>query len=275
MLKRRITQEEKDQYQKDGVVCLRGLFDMKVVDKLRVGAEQCMAAPPSDLTMEIADMKKAEGRFFFDTFLWLRNDICRNFVHESDAAEIAASVMQSRKVNIFFDQWLIKEPGTQLETPWHHDLPYWPVLGDHVCTLWLALDPVTADSGAVEYVRGSHRWGQRLKPASFSGATKFSEELPKVPDIEAERDKHDIVSFDLEPGDCTIHHGLLVHHAPGNARTDRRRRAYVTRWAGDNAVFHPHDGIQHMPPLPDIPAGGPLDSELWPVIWREDAGRSA
>ena len=50
MLKRRITQEEKDQYQKDGVVCLRGLFDMKVVDKLRVGAEQCMAAPPSDLT---------------------------------------------------------------------------------------------------------------------------------------------------------------------------------------------------------------------------------
>ena len=56
---------------------------------------------------------------------------------------------------------------------------------------------------------------------------------------------------------------------------DRRRRAYVTRWAGDNAVFHPHEGIQHMPPLPDIPAGGPLDSELWPVIWREDAGRSA
>ncbi len=269
MLKRHITQEEKDQYEKDGVVCLRGLFDSKVIDEMRVGAEQCLAAPPSDLTMEIADIKKAEGRFFFDTFLWLRNDICRKFVHESDAAEIAASVMRSRKVNIFFDQWLIKEPGTAVETPWHHDLPYWPVLGDHICTLWLALDLVTADSGAVEYVRGSHRWGQRLKPASFSGATKFSEALPKVPDIEAERSKHDIVSYDLEPGDCTIHHGLLVHHAPGNVRSDRRRRAYVTRWAGDNAVFHPHDGIQHMPPLPDIPAGGPLDSELWPVIWRE------
>jgi len=23
-----------------------------------------------------------------------------------------------------------------------------------------------------------------------------------------------------------------------------------------------------MPPLPDIAEGGPLDSDLWPVIWR-------
>lgn len=127
---------------------------------------------------------------------------------------------------------------------------------------------MTADSGAVEYIKGSHRWGQRLKPQSFSGQTKFDEDLPPVPDIEAEREKHEIVQYELAPGDCTIHHALLVHHAPGNSRNDRRRRAFVTRWAGDDATFYPHDGVQHMPPLPDIPAGGPLDSELWPVVWR-------
>lgn len=143
------------------------------------------------------------------------------------------------------------------------------MLGFQVCTLWLALDPVTAETGAVEYIKGSHRWGQRLKPESFSGQTQFDEDLPEVPDIEAERDKHDIVQFELEPGDCSLHHALLVHHAPGNTRNDQRRRAFVTRWAGDDATFYPHDGVQHMPPLPDIPAGGPLDSELWPVVWRE------
>ena len=108
-----------------------------------------------------------------------------------------------------------------------------------------------------------------MKPQSFSGHTKFDEDLPPVPDIEAERDRHEMIQHALEPGDCTVHHGLLVHHAPGNSATDRRRRAYVTRWTGDDARFHPHDGVQHMPPLPDIPAGGPLDSDLWPVIWRE------
>ena len=269
MLIRPITAEEIDTYDRDGIVCLRGLFDLDTIEMMREAAEQCMAAEPTDLTMEVAQMRDQQGRFFFDTFTWLRNDLCRQFVHDSPAGEIAARIMGSSKGNIFFDQWLIKEPGTPVETPWHHDQPYWPVLGSQVCTLWLALDPVTADSGAVEYIKGSHRWGQRLKPESFSGKTNFSEELPPVPDIEAEREKHDIVQYELEPGDCSIHHALLVHHAPGNARNDRRRRAFVTRWAGDDAVFHPHDGVQHMPPLPDIPAGGPLDSELWPVVWRQ------
>ena len=269
MLARPITDVEIRTYREDGIVRLRGLFDPEVVETMRNAAEECMAADPTDLTMEIARMQNTDGRFFFYTFLWLRNQKCRDFVHHSIAAEIAGRLMGASKTNIFFDQWLIKEPGTLIETPWHHDMPYWPVLGDHVCTLWLALDPVTAETGAVEYIRGSHRWGQRLKPQSFSGHTKFDEDLPPVPDIEAERDRHEMIQHALEPGDCTVHHGLLVHHAPGNSATDRRRRAYVTRWTGDDARFHPHDGVQHMPPLPDIPAGGPLDSDLWPVIWRE------
>lgn len=258
-------------FQEDGIVCLRGLFGPDEVERLREAAEESLSVPPSDLVLEIAELRNKEGRFFFDTFVWLRNEICRDFVLQSSAAAVAGQLMGSSKSNILFDQWLIKEPGTEVETPWHHDMPYWPVLGDQVCTLWLALDHVTDESGAVEYIKGSHRWGKRLKPASFSGTTKFNEELEPVPDIEAERERHDIVSFELEPGDCTVHHGLLVHHAPGNARADRRRRAYVTRWTGDDARFYPHDGIQHMPPLPDIAPDGPMDSDLWPVIWRASA----
>lgn len=121
MLKRAITEDEIRTYDRDGIVCLRGLFDADVVDGLREAAEECMAADPSDLTMEIADMQGKDGRFFFDTFLWLRNAKCRNFVHHSAAAEIAGRVMGAGKANIFFDQWLIKEPGTLIETPWHHD----------------------------------------------------------------------------------------------------------------------------------------------------------
>lgn len=129
MLKRAITQDEIDTYDRDGIVCVRGLFDMDVVELLHEAAEQCMAAEPTSLTMEIAEMREKQGRFFFDTFTWLRNDLCRKFVHESPAAEIAGRVMGSAKSNIFFDQWLIKEPGTPVETPWHHDQPYWARTG--------------------------------------------------------------------------------------------------------------------------------------------------
>jgi ectoine hydroxylase-related dioxygenase (phytanoyl-CoA dioxygenase family) len=268
MLGREITQREIDTFHTDGIVCLRGLFDTDWVEKMRDAAERSMDRP-TDMAIEMAETQGKAGRFYFDTFVWRHNPICRDFVFNSPAAEIASQVMGSRKINVFFDQWLIKERGTDVPTPWHHDLPYWPVDGDQVSTIWLALDEVDLASGAVEYIKGSHRWGKRFLPETFSGTVAFTEDLPKIPDIEAERDRHDIVHFDLVPGDCTVHHGLLVHAAPGNREATRRRRAYVTRWAGDDAVFHPREGIQHMPPLPDIAPGGALDSDLWPVIWRD------
>lgn len=263
---RDITDEEIESFQRDGVICLRGLFEPQWVERLRGAAEACMAAP-TDMSAELAAARADEGRFFHDTFVWRHNADCRAFVFESPAAKIAARMMRSSKVNIFFDQWLIKEPGTPTHTPWHHDLPYWPVDGAQICTLWFALDPVTAESGAVEYIKGSHRWGQRFLPASFSGNPQYTEPLPPVPNIEAQRDSLDIVQYALEPGDCTLHHALVLHGAPGNRCLDRRRRAHVTRWAGDDAVFHPRPGIQEMPALPDIPPGGPIDSELWPRVW--------
>lgn len=264
-LTRPVTQDEVDTFQRDGVVCLRGLFDPTWVERMRASAEQSMAAP-GELHAELANEHGDQGRFFHDTFVWTRDSDCKDFVFESPAAQIAGALMQSDKINIFFDQWLIKEPGTALKTPWHHDMTYWPINGTQICTLWLALDPVSAQSGAVEYVKGSHKWGQKYRPASFGSSNQYTEDIPDVPDIETMRDTLDIAQFDLQPGDCTIHHGLTVHGAPGNLSNETRRRAYTSRWTGDDVVFHPRDGIQEMPPMPDIPAGGPIDSDLWPKI---------
>ena len=263
---RPITGDEISAFQEDGIVCLRGLFAPEWIERLREAAEACMAAP-TDMSAELAAAHNQKGRFFHDTFVWRHNADCRAFTFGSPAAAIAATLMGSNRVNIFFDQWLIKEPGTPTPTPWHHDLPYWPVNGTQICTLWLARDPVDATSGSVEYIRGSHKSGARYLPASFSGGSQYTEDLPPVPDIEAMRGNLDIVRFELAPGDCTVHHGLTVHGAPGNSRTERRRRVHVSRWAGDDAVYFPRPGIQEMPMEPGIPAGGRIDCDLWPQVW--------
>lgn len=262
---REITETEIRTYEQDGIVCLRGLFSSEWVELLQLAAEQSLQAP-GELHAELAAEQEQAGRFFHDTFVWTRNDVCRQFVFDSPAAKIAGSIMQSNKVNIFFDQWLIKEPGTETLTPWHHDMPYWPINGWQVSTLWLALDPVTAANGAVEYVKGSHQWQQRFKPASFGGGNQYTESLPEVPDIEAMRNELEFIQFELEPGDCTLHQGLVIHGSPGNQSLQYRRRAHVSRWVGDDVVFHPRDGLQEMPPLPELASGDPLDSELWPRI---------
>ena len=263
---RDVTDEEIRTFREDGVVLLKGLFDRDWIERVRDLAEADMSTP-GEMKQELA--KEGDpGRFFNNTFLWPRNEDFRDIVFNSPAARIAARIMDAGKVNIVFDQFLIKEPGTQERTRWHHDLPYWPIDGDQVCTLWLALDPVDAVSGAVEYVRGSHRWGTRYKAEAFLGEGRYKEDLPPVPDIDEMRGELEFVQPELEPGDCTVHHGLTVHGAPGNATVDRRRRAYVTRWAGDDVVYYPRPGIQPMLRDPDIPSGGPLDSDLWPVVWQ-------
>ena len=255
------------------MVCLRGAFDQDWIEMMRLAAERGLSNP-TRLGEELAEARRDPGRFFHDTFLWLQDKACRRFVFDSPAAQIAALLMGSGTSHIFFDQWLIKEPGTPTRTPWHQDLPYWPVDGSQVCTVWLALDPVTANRGAVEYVVGSHRWNARYKPETFSGNAVYSENLPPVPDIDAQREGLDIVRFELEPGDCTVHHALTVHGSPGNESERVRRRASISRWAGDDAVYYPREGIQEIPTDPGIPAGDPIRCELWPRVWPRSGSSS-
>jgi ectoine hydroxylase-related dioxygenase (phytanoyl-CoA dioxygenase family) len=260
---RTITEDEIRTYEEDGIVCLRQLFDADAVAMVaRVIAEETENPGP----MMVDATRDGKGRFFGNTFLWKHYDALEDFVRNSPAADIASALFRSPKVNVIFDQFLAKEPGTETRTLWHHDQTYWPVAGDQVCTMWLALDPVSNDTGSVEYVCGSHRWGQRFKAVSFKDDNLYKEDLPPVPDIDALRDQYRIVQFDMEPGDCTFHHGLTVHGAPGNSSPTAQRRAYIVRWAGEDATYHPRPNLQPMLHDPGIEAGGPLDCSLFPAV---------
>ncbi len=261
---RSITEDEIRCYEEDGVVHLKGFFDTAWIEMLRDKVE-CVKANPGRLSHDLSKGSDS-GEFFTDTFMWHQNDGFRDFIYESPAAAVVAQILRSAKINIVFDQFLIKEPNTDEPTVWHHDLTYWPIRGDQVCTLWLALDDVTEETGSMEFVKGSHRWGQRFHPVAFVDPKKYKTEEPAVPDIDAMRDELDFTRFDYATGDCTIHHGLLVHAAGGNKSYDRRRRAYVTRWAGSDVVYDPRPNIQEMLWDPGMAPGAPLDSDLWPAV---------
>lgn len=252
-------------YEDDGVVCLRGLFGEDWLALLREGTAQAMQAPgpnADDFT------KPGEpGRYFGDLDLWRRLEPFRRFVYESPAARIAGAVMGASRVNFFYDQLLVKEPGTREKTPWHQDQPYWAISGRQVCSIWLPLDPVARDV-CVEYVAGSHRWGAAYNPKHFADGSPYRDTgLEELPDIDAARDRHRILTWDLEPGDCLVFQAMIVHGAPGNAGTNRRR-ALATRWAGDDARYAPRAGETAIPTSdPGLAPGSLLDSPSFPLIW--------
>ena len=260
---RTITQDEIDIFENDGVVCLRQFFDPNTVEVLCEVAEKNILNPSP---MAIDASQEGTGRFFGDTFVWAHHAPLKEFIWDSPAADMAKKILQSSKINVIFDQFLIKDPGTSTPTLWHHDQTYWPVAGEQVATMWIALDPVVNATGAVEYIKGSHKWGQRFKAVSFKDKDMYKEDLPEVPNIAANRDQYEFVQYEMEPGDCTIHHGLTLHGAPGNSSLTQKRRAYIIRWAGDDATYDPRPNLQPMLHDPGIPLGGPLDCELFPVV---------
>jgi ectoine hydroxylase-related dioxygenase (phytanoyl-CoA dioxygenase family) len=253
-------------FERDGAVCVRGAFSPEWLALLADGIAENMARP-GPMAKEYTAPGQP-GRFFGDYCNWRRIPQYREFLWRSPAARIAGTLMGASRVNLFHEHVLVKEPGTGEKTPWHHDQPYWTVDGAQVCSLWMSLDPVPRESG-VEYVAGSHRWGKWFTPKSFATANDHAAPgFTPVPDIDGNRDAYTLLGWDLEPGDCVVFHALTLHGAPGNTRATSRR-AVASRWTGDDARFVLREGYMSPPPPPDAPPpGAPMDSDVFPVVWR-------
>jgi ectoine hydroxylase-related dioxygenase (phytanoyl-CoA dioxygenase family) len=254
-------------FQRDGAVCVRQAFAQHWRDLLEAGMDENLARPGPMAKTYTADGKP--GRFFGDYCNWQRIAAYRNFLFHSPAAEIAGRLMGAAKVNLFHEHVLVKEPGTLDPTPWHHDQPYWTVDGTQVCSIWMSLDPVQRAT-SVEFVAGSHRWGKWFTPARFNDSNPHSGAgFEPVPDISASRASYNLLGWDLAPGDCIVFHALTLHGAPGNLQKERRR-AFASRWCGDDARFVLRDGYMSPPPPVNAPpSGAAMDSAPFPVVWRE------
>ena len=253
------------EFEARGVVVLRGAF-RAWVEPLRAGVAAVMADPsPFERTVRPAD---GSPSFFQDYCNWDRIEEFRRFVFESPAGEIAATLMRSAEARFFHEHVLVKEPGTAVETPWHHDQPYYCVAGAKTVSLWIALDPVARET-SVEYVGGSHRWGRTYRPTRFNDTDLFADDRSeRVPDISARRGEFDLAGWAMEPGDAVAFSFLTLHGAPGNVSETVRRRAFSARFVGDDAVFRDLGG-HGSPPFRnvDLDDGAPLSGPEFPMVF--------
>jgi ectoine hydroxylase-related dioxygenase (phytanoyl-CoA dioxygenase family) len=261
---------EKDitDFQRDGAVCLRGIFDLKMVALLREGIERNLRAPSP--RAKIASDKGDPGLFVEDFCNWQENDAYRRFIFQSDLGEISAGLMHSRTARLYHDHMLTKESGTLQRTPWHQDQPYYNIDGAMNVSFWIPVDPVSR-AATLEFVAGSHK-GPWLMPRSFRDreAKWFPEgSLADLPDIEANRGAHNILGWALQPGDCVAFHMLTLHGSAG-VEPGRRRRVFSVRFMGDDIVHAPRrwSTSPDFPGLLDqLPVGAPMEHPLFPLLW--------
>ena len=263
----KLEQSDLDTFKQDGVVCLRGAFDQNWLSSLAHGVEKNFKNPGPYNT--VYTDKANPGGFYDDYCNWSRINEYKDFIFNSPAASIARQLMQSDKTRLYHEHVLVKEPGTKESTPWHHDLPYYGVNGDQLCSIWLPLDPVPREV-CPEFVVGSHASGKMYYPKLFLTSENYAEGIEgfeNMPDIENERESLQIASWDLQPGDCIVFHMRTLHGAPPTEGLKSRRRAFSTRWLGDDARFAVR-AWKTSPPYPEVTlqAGDKMEHPSFPLI---------
>ena len=264
----RVAQSDIDAFQQDGAVCLRQVLRTDELALLRQGIDANLAAPSQ--RAKVASRPDDPGRFVEDFCSWQENEHYHRFIFESPLAAIAGALMQSRTVRLYHDHMLTKEPGTRARTPWHQDQPYYNIEGRQNASFWIPVDPVSR-AATLELVAGSHL-GPWLMPRTFMDqqAKWFPEgALVDLPDVDAERDRHRILGWEIEPGDVVCFH-MLTLHASAGVETHRRRRVFSVRFLGDDIVHAPRAWAT-SPDFPGLaavlPAGAAMEHPLFPLLW--------
>ena len=116
-------------------------------------------------------------------------------------------------------EFFIKEPQTKSIVSMHQDLTYWGFGAvDQLLTAWIALSPATEASGCMNFERGSHK-----NPILPHEDTYDKDNLlSRGQEIQVDVAPEDKVPAELQPGQMSLHHGLMIHGSGPNVTDDRR-----------------------------------------------------
>jgi ectoine hydroxylase-related dioxygenase (phytanoyl-CoA dioxygenase family) len=171
-----------------------------------------------------------------------------------------ASQLLSGRVRFWHDQIFSKPAHHGGAVAWHQDYSYWTRTRPMAhLSCWIGLDDSTEENGCVHYVPGSHRWN--LLPV-----TGLADDMNSIQTVLTDEQKQDFkpVAIELQKGEASFHHPLMVHGSFEN-RTERPRRAAVLNVFRDGVVSN-----SDQPPLagvPAIPIGNKMQGRFFPLLF--------
>ena len=264
-----LTAQLREDFNRDGVVIIRQVFNNSWLKKVESSIERNKASPS-----QYGENVKGEGgngSYFNDYLNWREIPELGEYVYKSPAAEIAKFLTGSERIVLYHEHVLCKEPNTTKATPWHHDQSYYPLDGDQVCSIWMPVDHV-AKSETLYFVKGSHKKGYFM-PYKFATELPYQVSEPSQDPLlsftsipEKIEDLGEVVGWEVSPGDCVVFSGKTVHGAPGNL-SGRQRRVLSTRWLGDDVVCAKRPWICSPPVTGNLKPGDKFQQDdLFPFI---------
>ena len=210
--KLRLTQQESDIYDQEGLVIPNYKLPPAKLGRLQEGLEQLIKDNPNVRTEKLISAHLSE----YANEGVRGNKVFLEFASDPDILDLAESVIGPDMI-LWGAQVFCKPPGDGMEVPWHQDGQYWPIRPLATCTVWVAIDDVNHENGAMRYIPGSHKSGIYQHRTDPSDALVLNQVIaPGV--IDETKAKDD----ELQAGQLSLHAVYLIHGSPANRSTKRR-----------------------------------------------------
>jgi len=221
-----LSPEQIEDYRKDGIV---------VVDSLLTDQE--LKEVTSELMSRVDN--REEGVRPEDLLnLHHHDSYILNLTKHPNFLSAASQLLESPKLRLFASRILCKLPGNSIEIPWHQDSNYWPLEPMKVASLWLALDDVTIENGAMDMFPFStlpQSRGQNM--GKVEGEEVGADFFIKV-DPASLPPTSDARKMTLKRGQAEFHDAYILHHSDEN-RSNNRRCAFIARYLPDYVTIQP------------------------------------
>lgn len=218
----RLTEAQLASYREQGfVVHEEPVFPASEFEALHDHFEQELLALAPDVRPESMDCPH-----FTDTtlFRWLLSDDVLDLVEPIIGPDIA----------LFASHFICKPKGNGKRVPWHEDSFYWrnAISPVDVVTVWLAIDPSTAENGAMQVIPRT-LYGNSEHEAVDPEKNVLSWEVKRKP-----FDESDAVTIELQRNHASLHHANLLHGSPTNT-SSMRRCGYTMRYMPTTVKLNP------------------------------------
>ena len=219
--------EEVVAYERDGYVIPRRFrLPAEEVSALREGLDAVLASnpdvPPDRMVNVHADGKPPYGLKGFSGFDALaRDDRILDMVEQVIGPDII----------LWLTHLFCKPAGTGREVPWHQDGHYWTIRPHATCTVWVALDTVDRENGAMRVVPGTHRRGTVSHRTDHDPGLTLNQ-VASTDEFDPSAARY----IELEPGQVSLHDVDILHGSSPN-RSDRRRAGLALRYMPSTACF--------------------------------------
>ena len=201
------------EYERNGVIVIEKLFSLKEVNHLKKKINSYIKNNSRKLKgKEVNYIKKKVNSIhkFKDSFF-------RKFSSQKKIFDIGKNLLKNspkfRKCEYF-----AKPKKIGLASPFHQDNYYWNLKNGKGLTMWIAIDKSYKNNGTVKYLIKSHKSGLVEHEASFAPGSS-----QKVKNINKYTKKFKTKKFNLNIGDCLVHHSEIIHGSDRNKSKYSRR----------------------------------------------------